>query len=94
MLASMECCALPPFSVNCHCGRCHVTFATLDSFEAHLIRNPGEWVIRGCLAPGSLGLVADDRGTWRTPEGLERRNTDAARLAARRNAPADGPRGA
>ena len=76
-----DCCALPPFSTHCHCGLCHVTFATLDSFEAHLIRAPKSPVVSGCKPPASLGLV-DDNGVWRTPEGLKMAQAKAVRLAA------------
>ena len=78
----MDCCSLPPFSVHCHCGRCHVTFATLESFEGHLVRIPGSPVAVRCKTPAELGLLDDGNGTWRTPEGLARRDLDAARLAA------------
>jgi len=69
---------------HCQCGTCRVTFATLESFEAHLIREPGSVVVTGCREPSGMGLVADDRDVWRTPEGLARRNLDAARLASLR----------
>jgi hypothetical protein len=84
-MAGMDCCALPPGSVNCHCGRCHVTFATLESFDDHLVRPRRSPEITGCRTPASLGLIEDDRGTWRTPEGLDRRNADKARLLAARS---------
>jgi hypothetical protein len=77
----MECCGRVS-KTHCHCARCHQTFATLTSFDGHLVHEQGSAEIIACVPPRVLALVQDSQGVWRTPEGLARRDQDAARLAS------------
>jgi hypothetical protein len=79
----MDCCARTG-RTQYHCGRCHVTFAALSSFDAHLIRAAASRAVTGCRVPGDMGLVQDDKGVWRTPEGLVQRDRRSVMLAALR----------
>jgi hypothetical protein len=70
----MECCAKVS-GANCHCGLCHQTFGTLAAFDDHQVRRYGTSRPVTCHPAagfGRLGLVQDDRGVWRTPEGVAR----------------------
>lgn len=40
-----------------HCPSCHGTFSTVSNFDVH--RSGGK-----CVAPSSLGLRQNSRGTW------------------------------
>lgn len=67
-----------PSPSQAHCAVCHRTFSGVSYFDDH--RRDG-----CCIDPTGLGLT-DDGGLWSTPEGHERRRTDAARLAKVREA--------
>jgi hypothetical protein len=64
------------------CAPCGQVFGSLELFDAHQRWNrTGEWQLTCAALPG---LVRDDRGTWRTPEGLRAHQEQVARLAAAR----------
>lgn len=65
-------CRLPSQS-QAHCSVCHRTFGGVSGFDMH--RRNG-W----CIDPTKFGIVERD-GLWRTPEGHDRRELDASRLA-------------
>lgn len=78
------CAPLTGHPVVNHCSGCHVTFGTLELFDAHQ-----HWAGRPleltCDTPAELGLEQDDHGTWQTPEGLRARwRATRDLLAARR----------
>lgn len=56
----------------CHCSQCHYTFSTPENFDAHRVplnpgsgRTPAWGSLKRCEDPVTLGLVQNDRGTWR-----------------------------
>lgn len=65
-------CRLPSQS-QAHCSVCHRTFGGVSGFDMH--RRDG-----ACVDPRKFGIVERD-GLWRTPEGHDRREMDAWRLA-------------
>ena len=70
-----DCCSLVSGSA-CHCAKCHQTFGNLALFDKHQDVVYGRTPPVLCYEPQKLGLVQDDKGTWRKPEtvlGLKRR---------------------
>lgn len=82
--ADRGCLPPPERSTVCHCARCHVTLGTLTDFDRH---NSERGKVIACRPPGALGLVPDERGVWRTLEGLAARDRKTEFLAGLRNAP-------
>jgi hypothetical protein len=84
--AQAGCPPIPPYpAVVFHCAACHQTFGTEEMFIVHQDWSE-QWDLLTCRPAQGLGLVADHHGTWQTPEGLQRRQQDAERLAERRRA--------
>ena len=80
--AQAGCPPIPAKATTCHCGACHRTFGTLTLFDAHQEWSEG-WADLTCMDPEGLGMVQDHRGTWQTPQGLQRRQQDRLRLVTR-----------
>ena len=80
-----DCCALPYGSYLCHCGACHQTFSGLGLFDRHQDVDYRRRPAVQCKPAGTLGLVRDDRGTWRTPESLAGLTQKIARMADARS---------
>lgn len=95
----MECCGrVSPTNYHCAVERCHQTFGTLTDFDAHQIHRYNTPQPVSCVPVadfGRLGLTQDDRGTWRTPEGVARlervRGMVAGFASARRGGGAQAP---
>ena len=54
--------------MNCECPVCHEVFGGLELFDKHQNVDYSRRPAVVCAYPGSIGLVRDDWGTWRTPE--------------------------
>jgi hypothetical protein len=74
-----------PSGSEFHCTNCHLTFGTLTLFDAHQDVDYERSPVVICNPPAP-DLVQNERGTWQTPEGLERRKRLAGQARSARMA--------